>query len=272
MLLPLRKLLLPSLIALLTLLAGVAIVFQTAPNQKTVRVFYLIPQDRAVRPEYEVAIEFCVRELQSWYAKQLDGKTFRLNDPVVEVVRTKHDATWYNTHVPPNKPEKIAYTFYNAVREAAVLDSDDENLAAYIWPHADPDSVWLIYIDAPGGSGAGVHRAAVLPDHDLAGLTGNASDGTPLRRWVGGSGHELGHAFHLMHSGEAHAGALMQRGYATYPDCYLTDEDKAILNASPFLQSQRPAAWKLVLLATIVLLLAVWLRLRQLAKPKNTVL
>jgi hypothetical protein len=59
-----------------------------------------------------------------------------------------------------------------------------------------------------------------------------------LCRWVGGLGHELGHAFGLPHPAACDAGlsgcpgnaALMWTGYAVYPNTALLADDKAALN------------------------------------------
>ena len=81
---------------------------------------------------------------------------------------------------------------------------------------------------------------AVLPAHDLRGLVGLEPLG--VNRWIGGLGHELGHAFGLRHPPACEMscpfGPLMGLGYLTYPDAFLLPEDKAILNASPFFTAQ----------------------------------
>jgi hypothetical protein len=133
--------------------------------------------------------------------------------------------------MPTNRPEKTLYTWYNALEDAAGLVGAKAD---------DPDYVWLIYIDAPGGTGAGVKGVAILPQHDLQGLIGKATDKTPVRRWIGGSGHELGHGFGLPHPGQRFATALMQGGYTNYPACYLTPKDTGTLLGSPFFHSEPP--------------------------------
>ena len=59
---------------------------------KSVRIIYLVSQDREVREDYRNAIENAAVEIQRWYKEQLNGFTFRLNSPVVEVVRASQSA------------------------------------------------------------------------------------------------------------------------------------------------------------------------------------
>jgi hypothetical protein len=201
---------------------------------KSVRVLYLVPKDREPNNEYLRSIENSVLDLQSWYYGHLKGKTFRLNSPVVEVKRTPHSAAWYGRNIPPNRPDKKFYTFYNTITDAASFGAKAD----------DRDYIWLIYIDAPGGTGAGFKGIAILPEHDLLGLVGKAADRTNVLRWIGGSGHELGHAFGLDHSGDRHPRALMQNGYSTYPACYLTGSDMALLSKSRFIHAGIPDTFR----------------------------
>jgi hypothetical protein len=205
-----------------------------SPALKSVRVIYLVPKDRAPRQEYLRAIENTVLDLQSWYYGHLNGKTFRLNNPIVEVRKTAHNAAWYDKHTPKEKVERKYNTFYNALAEAASLGAKAD----------DPNYIWLIYIDAPGGTGAGMRGVAILPEHDLLGLVGKAADRTSVMRWIGGCGHELGHGFGLDHPGDRNQRAIMQTGYTSYPAAYLTNKDVSLLNRSSFIHAGIPGTFR----------------------------
>lgn len=234
------------LIPLGIVIVGLIFVLWPKPNLKSVRAIYLVPEDREYRPEYEAAIEHCLLDLQQWYSSKMGGRTFRLSHPIVQVEKTPHVAAWYNENPPDHHAEKKAYAFYNALSDAAVAIGVSEKERNYTWFNVSSDYVWIIYIDAPGGSGAGEPGVAVLPQHDLEGLSGNASDSTPVSRWIGGSGHELGHAFGLPHPGIDHKQAIMEDGYAAYPDCTLTDRCLPILDRSSFFHedSANRVDWK----------------------------
>ncbi len=273
-----QKRLVVCLVAVVALLVGIAWFVKSGPTKKSVRVLYLIPKDREFRKDYQSAIESCVLDLQTWYHDRLNGKTFRLNDPIVEIIHTPNDSLWYDTNIPVHPAEQMHYTYYNALTDAAILFGIGGEDSSYVQFVSDPDFVWLIYIDAPGGTGAGETGVAILPRHDLQGLSGKASDQTPISRWIGGSGHELGHAFGLPHSGEVYADALMEDGYAAYPVCYLTEEDITTLNDSPFFHQGRPNALifgraairKLSLLAaSVIALVGLWIYARGWQPPNR---
>ena len=191
------------------------------------RIVYLVSADRAVREDFRKGIETAAKDLQRWYARQLGGPTFRLNSPVVEVVRSDKDAKWFYGH--PNGNNKDDWGFNNGLAEARRLVGAR---------HGDPEYVWVIYSDGPGNKGRGGGGVTVLPEDDLLGLVGQHPQQKDVKRWIAGLGHELGHAFGLAHPRDTDkdADALMWMGiYGKYPDrTYLTDEDKAVLMRSPF--------------------------------------
>ena len=190
-------------------------------------MIYLVSKDREPKPEYTAAIEHAIRDLQGWYGRQLGGPTFRLYDPVVEVVKSDQLANWFYGH--PNGKDPDNWGYNNTLEEAKRL------LGA---KHFDPDYVWIIYSDGPGDKGRGGSGVACLPEDDLLGLVGRHPTQTDPLRWIAGLGHELGHAFGLPHPVDTvkHANAIMWTGiYGKYPrTAYLTDEDKQMLLNSPF--------------------------------------
>lgn len=81
------------------------------PRSKSVRIIYLVSSDRMVRQDFKKGNETAAKDLQSWYSKQLKGPTFRLNDPIVKVVKSNKDAKWFYSH--PNGSNKDDWGFNN---------------------------------------------------------------------------------------------------------------------------------------------------------------
>ncbi|MBT7302601.1 MAG: hypothetical protein HN849_23940 [Victivallales bacterium] len=194
---------------------------------RCVRVVYLVSADREEVPEYAAALDHAIRDVQRWYGRQLGGPTFRLHDPVVEVVESKQEAAWFYAN--PNGKHKANWGFSNTLAEARRLLGARQR---------DPENVWVLYSDGPGNQGRGGGGVCCLPEDDLLGLVGKHPTQKSKLRWIAGLGHELGHAFGLPHPKDTkkHASAIMWAGiYGKYPDqAYLTDEDKAKLLRSPF--------------------------------------
>ena len=118
------------------------------PRPKSVRVVYLVSADRPIREDFERAIEMAAKDLQVWYGKQLGGATFRLNDPVVEVVQSDKKAEWFYDH--PNGAHEDNWGFNNGLAETNRLVGARQG---------HPDYVWVIYSDGPGNKGT---RRAVV--------------------------------------------------------------------------------------------------------------
>ncbi len=230
----------------------------------SVRTVYAIPSNRELVQVYRGAVVRAVRHVQIWYGEELDGITFALADTVAEVCHLSEDDQFL-----------IEHEGTVAERWAAALES-----VAHCGPrHDDEKFVWIVYFDVdepcwttdrPQTLGRGGEGLTLLGRWDLLGLTDRDSEqscghgGQPYGRWVGGLGHELGHAFGLPHppgcdEGMSSCGhdegmsscdhddgmsscdheALMWRGYATWPDTYLRDDEKEVLRGSPFFAERR---------------------------------
>lgn len=202
-------------------------------NTARVHVIYLIPSDKSYRADYALSTERAIRHLQIWYRSTLGtGRTFTLTNPVVAVYHTGHTSDWYNTN---NAAANGGTTFwYNATGDGFALTGGG---------FYQPNDIWVFYIDAdpaPGQAVGGAAGVALLPANDLRGLVGQTPE--PVCRWVGGLGHELGHAFGLPHppecdpvqTAECPTYALMWFGYTTYPSASLTSTDKGTLGQSAF--------------------------------------
>jgi hypothetical protein len=190
---------------------------------KSVRFVYLVSSDRAYNAEYATAIATAAQDVQAWYKKQLNGITFKLNSPVVEVAYSNKNTAYFNGK------NKESGGFFDVLAEVNRL------LGAR---QLDPNYIWVIYSDAPDHSGMGGGGVCIMPENDLQGLIGKSTKYPDIKRWYGGLGHEIGHAFGLPHPSDTQkdADAIMWTGmYFKYPDqCYLTAEDQEKLRQSPF--------------------------------------
>lgn len=216
---------------------------ETEDDGPVIRLIYLVPSDRTEQASYITVLESAARHLQRFYLDEMgNGKTFRLHDPVVEVFTTTHTAEWYSRNI-----EEVYGSWDDAMSDGTALTGGGFN---------DPENLWVFYIDADNGcgqaGGAAINGVAVLPANDLRGLAGEELNPTcpddppfwydyPPCRWVGGLGHELGHAFGLPHPPGCDDGlptcdedALMWTGVYIYPDTYLRNEEQSVLDTSPF--------------------------------------
>jgi len=215
------------LLLILIFSSGYTISKLSAQNSdKIVRVVYMVPNDKKINNTYKISIEKAVLNVQQWYL-QKTGNTFKLNNTIVEVIKSNHPSAWYNnTKSKFWSDNKMLWFSSNAIEDAMNLAGVKFN---------DSQFAWVIYVDAEGDTGTGGNGIASLPLHDILGVSGIHPTEKNVQRWYGGLAHEIGHVFGLAHPGESEPDALMQYGYTKYPDCYLTRTDLETLKNNPFL-------------------------------------
>lgn len=195
------------------------------PIENTLVGYLITPKDNKFNAAYYNAVFSATLNLQSWYKSQMgNNKTFALNKLVIDTVTGLHDSIWYNNYNGSySGTDPRYYGFYNTYYEVQQILGNRFNTSKY---------TYFVFVAAPGG-GAGAKGFCAFGDQDLKGLLGINSENLNPNRWIGGDGHELGHAFGLQHPSNQNGLALMWTGYLTYPNCILQQEDKNILNANP---------------------------------------
>ncbi|GAA4460434.1 cellulose-binding domain-containing protein [Phytohabitans houttuyneae] len=190
------------------------------PPQRTVRVYWLKPTDVAYDQRYPDGIANVMREAQRYYRQEL-GRTFTLNNPVVEVVNGDHPRAWYENT--PNGNECYWWVVFNMQQELMRKLS----LRA-------PDTRWInvgeISAEASCSGGGGGGGWVILSGHDADGAAGI---GGTMNRWYGGMVHELGHAFGLPDSTSTD-GTPMSASFYNYPNTHFSQAQKDRILSGPY--------------------------------------
>ena len=205
--------------------------------EPVVRVIYATPSDVEVNPTYMGALEDAYHSIQDWFAGKLDGLTFHVQSPVAQ------HCTLPNPH-----------DYY--AREGGYGRVIEDLQHCEPVSYRSPYFVWAIYVDTPldceaSELGAGWDGITIMHRGDLRGLSnpeGAYQCGFPRtqRGYIGGSAHELSHAFGVPHPPGCDEGldtcdwyALTSGGYVNYPDTYFTTSGLEILMGSPFIRIRK---------------------------------
>ena len=160
------------------------------PPTKTVRVFYILPSDVPLDSAYPKGIAKVMISSQKYFLKQC-GFTFRLNDPICEVVKGTHPRSWYeNTPNPAGSTDTYWFAVYNGMddlKKVVPSVATDGNRSKW-------KVVEEVDAEGPGAGGGGGGGEVLLCKHDADGAKGYPKD---TARWCGGMCHELGHCFGL---------------------------------------------------------------------------
>ncbi|WP_245738015.1 hypothetical protein [Streptomyces sparsogenes] len=170
---------------------------------------------------YPDGITRVMQESQRFYRQEL-GKTFKLNNPTVEVVTGDHDRAWYENTA--NGDEPYWWVIFNMQRE----------LMTKLGLRA-PDSRWLcvgeISAEKQGVSGGGGGGGwVILSGHDADGAAGTNG---AMNRWYGGMVHELGHVLGLPDSTYTD-GTPMSASFYDYPNCHFSQAQKNGMLNGPY--------------------------------------
>lgn len=221
---------------------------RTAPSPTpgpSVRVLYAIPVDREFSREYSNGIKRAVELLQWWFADRLGGSTFAIHEPEPQVCQMSEPESFYVKDAWRRVLEGVKHcgpVGYAGERFTWIVYAD-------VWDPV-PLEVFLQSgrDDCPTGQlGRGALGITMMGATDLYGLI------TPrfepcgftagIDRWIGGAGHEFGHALGLPHPPGCDEGlptcdwrALTYLGFYDWPHTHLRDDEKTVLLASPFIR------------------------------------
>jgi hypothetical protein len=189
------------------------------PPSRTVRVYWLKPTDKAFDQRYPDGITTVMKEAQRFFKAQL-GKTFTLNNPVVEVVNGLHDTNWYITN------NCTGSDHYWCVVENGQRELQQRFGADSRWINVEEVSAEETNRSGGGGGNGWV----LLSGHDADGAAGING---PINRWYGGMVHELGHAFGLPDATSTD-GTCMSASLYDYPNCTFSQTQKNGILNGPF--------------------------------------
>ncbi|MBN1307215.1 MAG: hypothetical protein JXA18_04820 [Chitinispirillaceae bacterium] len=170
-------------LGLAALMISAAVAADEDPPDKIVRVFYVLPSDVSLDSAYIVGMENIMRESQNYYLDQC-GFTFRLNNPIVEVVKSSHPTSWFAS---VDDYATIIFHGKDEVNEAFPAVKADSRCRR--WKTVD-----YVHAESPHCGGGAQPGWVGLPRHDADGASIYPRE---KARWCGGMCHELGHLWGL---------------------------------------------------------------------------
>jgi hypothetical protein len=217
----------------ISLFVATSLSFAEEADFPKINVYYLIPSDRDFSQDYLDGIEKAALSIQSFYSEQIDGAVFTTTNPLVQIIYSADNTSWHADSMWSRAIDTTGAQFN------------------------DPNNIYVIFIDAAPSCTTdnvvgGTNGIAVLPENDLRGLAGltilpdcnGYVDTQDTNRWIGGLGHELGHALGLPHpqgcddnTPECDSDSMMWLGFRSYPDTHLGSDAIADLMNSGFFSS-----------------------------------
>ena len=218
------------------------------------RAIYAVPSDVEPNPVYEQAIAQTVLLIREWLHDEI-GKTFTLAEGVLPIRCFLPEPEAYFLVDDDDNDWLRFFRVRDSVRDTCVDLPGEREYASIVYVDvmecADrQESPRIGATIMPQSYTAGY---AIVGRRSLRGLTDPEfrepcydTSAHGIARWIGGSTHEIGHAFGLRHPCETRLCtrhvrySLMQVGYSLWPDnTYLLEHEKAFLRASPIMRKRK---------------------------------
>ena len=202
-----------------------------------VRVIYAVPSDKEHDPDHEGEMFLAMLDLQQWYQDEMGRRrTFALEWPPQRCELPEPESYYLS---PVERSWGRFYRLRDAVRETCADVMAEREFTTLIFADID-EPCQGSQIGAAGMPQTYSAGYAILrPPYFICGDSSWSRD-----RWVGGTGHELGHAFGLPHPPgcdeglpACDRGALMGKSHHLWPDTYLRDDEKLILDEGDFVRA-----------------------------------
>ena len=200
-------------------------------RQYSVSMIYLLPKDVPYDRNLLDSLNIVTPVIQSWFANQLEGKSFRTNTPRIDTLQSK----FYRTDFLTTSIDLIKKIQDEVYARLHTRISSDKNVMLVFLP-----------VSTPGFNGVGGYlngkRTGVVCGTAFWGLASNQKYFRNLGLWT--MTHELGHALELSHNSTPNSVMLgaVANGYyppnaeiPIFPEFYFLESEKTFLKKSQFI-------------------------------------